>query len=492
MATQLLRDDLKHLNHSMVALDNEERLPSPENHRAGRVAGEQLIALIKLGIKNELGLFRTLHLLLKAHWEAHVSDRLQWASNNGLIDDSFRNLEFSNSELEMLCATFSIDAGYLYKLFTAAAADLLEGLPVKSFQVLTTECVHARLQLNANNSIEVRTYAANSLQEALLVNSCSAEQEITFWDAKQEWLLELCALENCLENLEQLKISAAYVERDWNRLVGRENLVLIETTLRLDILVEKTRLLEENPGLCELELRQRITKMLEAREREIRQMQETLQCIEHQDHYIVDNMISLDAVQVVEIKKQSKKLLRQIRAVLHPDKLEQHANYHALSEKQCEQLKDLWLEVAEIRIEDLNVDSDSALACRSPCRLADILMRAKIILDYAGIDINVMLLPQGDTYEERLSWYRQQLQLIHSERDHAKAESQAIWENEEQNDKKTILRQSGEVQANFREKLTGQIANLEEVCEEYETRLASLLEEGQRLRESQQTSSESS
>jgi len=110
--------------------------------------------------------------------------------------------------------------------------------------------------------------------------------------------------------------------------------------------------------------------------------------------------------------------------------------------------------------------------------LEDILEEAQVILQNAGIDTGVFLIPQGEAFEERVAWFEKQCQHLEEQTRGARVELKVLAENQQIREKAAVLahpethpqvieelRKNVEEQKKKVEKLERQLECLFRICE---------------------------
>jgi hypothetical protein len=143
---------------------------------------------------------------------------------------------------------------------------------------------------------------------------------------------------------------------------------------------------------------------------------------------------------VRHMRDECRKKLREIRRLLHPNRLAHHPVYQKLTEKQKETLQVILLQALAIKPEELGfppgyVEHD----LRTPAGLDRVLEEIRAILNDAGIDVDVRWEIQGETLVQQLAWLEKETRRIEQDKMVAANEMLRLADDSEVNRKRNVL-----------------------------------------------------
>ena len=173
-------------------------------------------------------------------------------------------------------------------------------------------------------------------------------------------------------------------------------------------------------------------------------------------------------------RRECKRVLRELWRLLHPDKLEQNSAYAKLTEEQKKFLDNLGKQILAIKPSELgHPETFWESKHRSLESLQDALAKVKAILEAAGLDVDVGLIPRGESLVEQLEWYEKSIERLEREIDSIKAELKALAEDEDIRRKQSILAQP-ELHEKVKANLLERADKYREEADKLEAELASL------------------
>lgn len=378
------------------------------------------------------GFHQGLALALKAEWESAGGNggRRQHETQPG-----------GEVQIRNPGSKFPLDAAALFEVFECADGGWASasGYNFEQFNVLVRQMLVARLHLCSAAGPEMFRFTECALQEkALFAREDKQEIERQFLFYKERWLLLQDELGECLLSLERIRLRNANINREWMGIFGGAYARYLEAEYRLEIYRKKTLLLDANPGMTAKGLEEKLHEIMKADIKHIEAVR--LEAVLARAGFSPSPAgTGASYEELKEHRQISKRILREIYLLIHPDALAQQAAYHALTENQKEQIQNLWHEVMKLNEDELGFDYNCLGGTyRAIPILLDKLELAKTILENAGIDMDPRLVIRGDTAAQRIQWLQASIRTLECAVLSAQAEHKLLLENEEI-DERTVM-----------------------------------------------------
>jgi hypothetical protein len=425
--------------------------------------------LVRFGVFCHLGLFRTLHLVVKNRWEAWVLrekgrppcrapyeeslTRFEEGSMARLID-GFR-LELSDGA--------STDAIYALLEEHGRLASAL-GFDRRRLAALVDQMVLTRVHAFGAASPELESFEARQEHEIALLRSARQEEESEFWLKKSSWLSMQSVLEDKLLLREELRLRNFNVTLEWMSLFGPAYLALLDAQELRRELETRIAIRSAEPSLEDEEIERRVQERLREELASIEKLKEDALRAASLARLQEPGGEFLSGEEADRYREEAKKLIREIWRLTHPDALD-----GAFTESQRERLRAYLEQVVQIR------RSEALLDVRAISVLADILERVKELYDVMGVDLEPRSVIRGDTLADRIAWLEDQIRQIEAQVREVMAQIQAMSMDPDIREKMASMAGPEARQAT--------LGRLEEVREAAEARVVLLEAEHQRLLE---------
>ncbi|MCK5096896.1 MAG: hypothetical protein KAR45_02275, partial [Desulfobacteraceae bacterium] len=130
----------------------------------------------------------------------------------------------------------------------------------------------------------------------------------------------------------------------------------------------------------------------------------------------------MDDDELAKEKEKGKNLARQIAMLTHDDVVKNNPQYKFLTKNQKQELKKCFCTAMDVKTRELGFSpSQVGFHLRSSMELKYILDKVEKILANAGIDVNVDLIPTGETINQKMGWFKEQIYLLDAQILQAKA-----------------------------------------------------------------------
>lgn len=408
--------------------------------------------IIRFCLFMHLDLYRTLALVLKAEWERFFAHEVKgWKAARGMNLTGILLGGNAHAAREAL-ARFQPRED-LYSLMGGLAArhapaddgtTFLEGHTPATFAGLIKEMLIGRYLFLSVESEELARFAAGARREFVLLVEGTEEQQRGYAIEKARWVSLRQELEDIYLLIENQRLRNAHTRREWLALFGKEEVALREAALDLERSDMRFTLKKVNPEWSREDIDSYILDEEARRRSELARLKT--------DAVLAPHLIRVSAEAAAETGAQGtaaetdaylqecKTVLRQIRRLLHPDRLLHHPAYAHLTQKQKERLEEMLLAALEVRPEELGYPEGYLLhEMRSLQSLKNALSRVEAILGNPGIEIDERLAIQGETLPEKLDWLQREVTMLEDEILAAKAELQALFEDEDRIRERVIL-----------------------------------------------------
>jgi len=428
-----------------------------------------------------LDLYRTLTLLIKTDWERFFAHDVNgWRAADGAnLTDTL--LDTDEHALRDALARFQPRQD-LYTLLAELASrhapmsnrrpedgPFLEGHTPSTFASLVNEMLMGRYHFHSAASTEVVQFTAQARKEFVLLVEGTEDEQRVYSLKKAKWVSLRQELEDLYLLIENQRLKNAHTRREWLVLFGKEEIDLREAALEFERGDIHYNLKIANPGWTRDEIERYVEEEDARRQLELSQLRTDSALAPHLVGVTVTGGGSGEgkATEPDRYMKECKTVLRQIRRLLHPDRLMHHPSYNRLTEGQKGRLKELLLKALEVRPEELCYPAGYALhEMRSLEGLNNALSRIEAILGNPGVDTDERLVIQGETLPEKLAWLQEEVRVLEDEILGAKAELQALFEDADRARERAILTDP---------------ASHEKVKDDLRTRTAQLIQEAGRL-----------
>jgi hypothetical protein len=375
--------------------------------------------LVRFGVACRLGLFRTLHLLVKSRWEELVLDE-KGRSPGGATDALDRLTRFEEGALARLLDRFRLGLG------GGAAQEihlLLErhgglgsalGYDRDRLSALLDQMILSRVHYCGAASDELEAFVARQERELALLRDAGGEAQYQFWLKKSCWLAIRRELEDKLLLREEVRLRHYNVTMEWMALFGPTYLGLLEAQTRCHQLELRIALKRADPSLGDEELDRRVRESLEEELAAVeRAKEEALQAAVLAAHPPEGE--ALFDEQLDRYLDEAKGLIREIWRLTHPDTLNE-----AFTEQQRAKLREFFERVVKIRRSEAHLD------VRAIPVLKEILNKVKELYDVMGIDLQPESVIRGETLADQTAWLEAEIQRIELQIHELMAEIQAM------------------------------------------------------------------
>lgn len=404
--------------------------------------------LLRLACDCELSVVHSVALLLKQEWQGQFTSVLDVEDGD---EQAF--LSYVSKNLAHLRQQYQPDTRKHYQRLEdmgglASGAGYNHG----AFAELCRELIRADLHLLGIQSPELEAFGAREAMARGLLGDATTAQREAFIAAKSSWLQQQDELAEGLLVLEQRRLENANIVREWMALFGAEYMALQEHVSRLELAQMRMELAKAQPELA----REAIEELVAEVERERNKVLAALRAQVALAPRLakIGGGAPADVDLIADMRADCKRLLRQLWALLHPDKLHQHPAYGELTEQQRKQLAELWHACMEIRAEELGFASDSlGSQYRSRVVLQNALDTARAVLTAAGIDTDVNLIIQGDTLELQLQWLAHAVESLQQDLALLQVELKALLDDRDVQEKIAMLSMPADRQAQLRSEM---------------------------------------
>ncbi|MHB8773356.1 MAG: hypothetical protein ACYC7J_20390 [Syntrophales bacterium] len=457
----------KAITHEMLGSDHEKALALPDGTVVGSVKansarrywdyGEGHVFppaedLVRFACFMHLGGCQSLALVLKNEWEHFFAHEVQgWRvyAGTSLLDVL---LDADEKDLRDAQTRFKPDGARLFSLFRAVLpetvplaqrrsdpADMLsEGLDGPAFQMIVDEIILGRHYFGANNGAELSHFSLQKQKELQLLRDGSREDQQEFTLEKGRWVVLKGDFEDLCTLIENQRLRNTRTMRRWLALFGNEEIELKEAVTRYENLNVRYSLKTVNPLWTAEEVEQAVRAEEGKRREEIRDLK--------LDAALAPLLLSpggggasLSLGEAAQYQEERKKILREITKTLHPDRLVHNPAYRNLTEVQRVRLREMLLDTLKIGRGEAASGSFPRDSMRSLEDLRKIQVRVEAILENPGIDTDEGLIIGGTTLPEKVTWLKRENSSLDELIDSAKAQLQALVEEEDVWKRSSIL-----------------------------------------------------
>lgn len=414
----------------------------------------------------DLGIERTLILLLKARWEVFLVSH-----PNADLRQSLNSIELKGD--------FDPDPGGMLRLLeTQGLRSPISGDSRESLTNFVREAVLNQMHQVPIRSPECEQFVFNAREDAKVFNSADAKTKERLADARGRWISRcayhadlLLALAN--QQLANARINHQFMQEEYGDLyIELQSLDRSEFLLLTKISLKQTDL----TMTCD-ELDQKMLKSEEEVRKELDKMRDLALVLPPP---LTPDGEVISAEQVEEYKEKAKTVLRRVWMLLHPDRLERREGFRFTSARQRERLKELWNEIMKVRPEELAFEPQQlGYNQRSLERILQMEREAKTILEsMPGINLQAKYKVQGENAEERIKWYETECRLIEEDLEKTRALLTAEIEDPEVAKQRAMLDVSGPHREKALKQMRDKIDDLRSRVETLHDQLDHLFEKG--------------
>jgi len=379
---------------------------------------------------------RTLHMVLRAMWLG------QNGRGDGLNDNRPETGETDSAEIKR---RFNPDPGPLFELFESNARNWISGSGYdrEMFRLLVGEMTTAGLFLHGGKSPEVDHYIDLALRQRSTLHAEGRALCERLMSAKDQWLRFQDELGERLLALERLRLRNAHIRRRWLSIFGAGYIRFLEEESRLEICRRKMLLLDVNPDLTAAGLEARLLKLTLEEKKRLHAVRRAADLSRLYD-LVPAGKGWMDMEGLKMYRQDSKRILRELYLLIHPDVLGRNPAYERLTERQRAQLMKLWNEIMELKDEEIGFDESCiGYSYRNISILMDKLDLARAILQNAGIDIDPRLVIKGNNIPEQLEWLARSIKSLEAAILSIQAEQKVLLEDEEAREREAMLQWPG-------------------------------------------------
>jgi hypothetical protein len=430
--------------------------------------------LVRLAAFLRLDLYRALNLVLKGEWELVQAERSGWRPNNGMPLEAVLH-SAAGSIPHVVNDNFNPDTHVLFCLFEEhGAAATQAGYDPESFDTLVQEMIMAEMHVVANRSPELRHFSERSARTVEAMNQATAEQKQEFWLLKCQWLEQNQSLGELLLVLEKRRLANANVRQRWLAAFGKEWFGLEQQAGRVEDLSRRLAFKRMHPELSLEGLDAAMAEDEATRAAELERLEFEIS-LGLPDHTADVGGAVLSEKEVAEYVRRSKKLLRELFFLVHPDGLRRQPAFGKLTEKQQDRLKGLWQRVMVIRHNELNWPARFLAHDMRPLFvLEQMLAEAKAVLDMAGLETEVSTVIQGDTLAEQTDWLKRAICQIEDGQEIARGELKTLMEDRDVLEQQAMLACPEQKQADLKQQMLRKTEEYREQADKLGGELAAL------------------
>ena len=427
--------------------------------------------IVSLGAVLNIGLYRTVALILKKEWEKLLCREMGCSSGQDLMEIDQGEIDVQvlknkfNPDTELIFDTIEQHGGLVSKT----------GYDQRTLNTLIQEMIAADLHLVENDSRELETFAERADKALELLTNSTKEEKQAFWISKSCWLQRQDELGERLLLLERRRLENANITWKWMALFGSAYVELQEQANRFDRLQLRIELYEADPDLTPEALNDLVAEKENKMHQRLEVLRMELSLAAHSGQSGSGG--SVNSAELCKYRQESKRILREIWLLIHPDKLLHHPAYGDLTEKQKELLRSLWHRIMEIRSDELGFEEGQiGYRYRSIPVLLDVLLTAKALLTNTGIDTDVHLIVKGKTLGEQLEWLEKAIERLDREIENVQAELKALLEDPDMRDRLALMRCPLEQQQKIRSEMLEDAREYQEKGDALEARLTSVFD----------------
>ncbi|MBI5018107.1 MAG: hypothetical protein HZB55_21795 [Deltaproteobacteria bacterium] len=368
-------------------------------------AGASDAELVSFGRLSQLDVRQALTLVLKRQWERYVAVRAE-KERDGNVGASPSAAAGGPGACRHLSREFhpgadgSATAEELFALFEEQEHYASRsGYDARSFQALAHHCILLNLHLLSIHGPEMEAFAASQSAERSLLRVAPAALSDAYWLKQRLWREMEDEVGSLLLALEARALENQRLQQQWMETFGPSYLPLVELECRFASLERMIRRKGEYPDLGLQKLEKLEGEHLRREEQEAARLRCLLARAKAGPLPGAGGM-PLEGAEVLAYEEDSRKLLREIYRLTHPDVV----GHRCFTEAQKERLADCYREAVAFADAAALDDVEIALGMRSLPSLQSILVRARRIWECMGLDVNEASVIRGDTLAERMEW----------------------------------------------------------------------------------------
>jgi hypothetical protein len=425
----------------------------------------EVAEVVQLAADLSLDFHELVALLLKHEWERALA-KLPHAG--GSVDTRLLERRFAPDSAELFAALRA--GGFVPNGFAFDESSLKD---------LLREMVAIELHLVSIRGRETAAFIERQRVGKAMLDGAAVEVVAALADAKREWLLLIEELGERLLYLEYRRLDSENVLQRWLTEFGADYVALLEQTARIARLQRLIDLKLAVPASTRADLDARVAVDEDEHTAELRKLRFRLGIVGRQRANA--ERVTISSEDLGAYRRQSKRVLREIWQLIHPDKLAQNPRYAELTQPQKALLGDLWTRAMAVRPEELGFQQDDVgYEYRSLSVLEDILGTVRDVLANAGIDTDVHLIPKGATADEQLQWLRDAIRRLRLDLDHAQAELLAMLNDPDTRERAALLVAGAEQRRQFVEATRAETRKLADRAGRMERYLDELFGDGER------------
>jgi len=356
--------------------------------------------IVRIGIIADLGFYNLLALILKAIWEKYLYSQVKSCSDLSL---QYIEVIMNEEYINQYNSAFRPETADIFNLLEAYDhLALIHGESVTSLEITIRELLLNKYHLFDNQL--VNRFSKRILEE-------NEDKKYQDEDLKEEFdKLKIMFLRNhqTIETLlfDQIKISKE-IDNIKTKYYQRFPLKyeFLNLLFERDIVRIKIQIKKENPGLSENELHARTEQVAEEFNKKLIEIQTAMKRASYLRKALGE---PIDTDTEATYVNQVRKALKTAFLLIHPDMIDKNVA-EKLNEFQRSQLKQLWIELMELK-DTFNYDESMLLHELPDLReIQRIIEKTKSILKNSGdVEINPEYLIQGDTFSKKIEYLKDQ------------------------------------------------------------------------------------
>ena len=376
--------------------------------------------LIDIGIAWGLCFHRMAALILKNEWERAFSEQ---HSRDAADGDELLSLlaEARNGTTE--AANFNPDTAVIFAAFeTRGELASRAGYGPAEFDTMAQQMILAGLHAAKNSGTEMEHFTRSEKTRSGMLRDSTPEEQQEFWTARCRWAQTQEELDSLHFQCEKRRLQNAETRRQYLAAFGKYEVELQESTYRYTDVKRRQMLKEADPRLSREGISEEVARLEEQHKRDLNGLRAAVALAPVLERPLPGGS-AIDYDELQKYRLRAKKLLRQLRAKIHDDRLRHDPAYRKLTDKQKEELLSMLRQALEIKLEEIGypegcIEHDM----RSVPGLEAAIQRVDAILENAGIDTRIDLIIQGRTLREQLEWLQEATRSMERRTEAARAE----------------------------------------------------------------------
>lgn len=377
--------------------------------------------LIEFGIDYGLCFHRTVALILKNEWEMTLGEQVH---THGAADGD-------TSVSFLMEARDGTDRTPNFNPNTAAIFAALErhgklasraGYGSAEFDTMAQQMILADLHIANNSGPEMECFIGTEKSRIEMLRDSTPEEQQEFWTARCRWTQTQEDVDELHFQCEKRRLQGADTRRQYLAAFGKYEVELQEATHRYTDVKRRKMLKEANPQLSQQEISEEVERLEEQHRRDLNRLKSAVALASILERPLPGGATA-DYDELQKYRLRAKKLLRQLRAKTHEDRLRHDPAYRRLTDRQKEELLTMLRQALEVKLEEIGypegcIEHDM----RSVPGLEAALQRVDAILENAGIDTRIDLVIRGKTLREQLEWLQEGTKSLERRIEAARAE----------------------------------------------------------------------